>query len=695
MNILNTTINEYKFVSFINKGGFGSVYKVQKDGIFYAIKIFQEEYVLDEFKKHGNESNRLRREIDIIKSISHDRLVRYIDDFTYQGETGKSYFLVMEFIDGDSIKEILNKRTKIDEQEAIRLFLQILEGLNYLHNYRGEADDVGIIHRDLKPQNIIINKNREIKIVDFGISKVIDFTSLTSTGEILGTGPYMSPEQITDSKNIDKRSDLYAAGVVLYEMLTGKYPYDFQFQPELIDKIKNEPPIPPRKRIFAISNKIENIILKLLEKDPYKRFSKIEDIVFEINSANNKEITRTYDLSPRFILRLYNDGGYLKEYTVENNDTIHVEFPANLENNQLNLKKIIQENNSIKIIVDPVTVRLAYGTYKNVKGIANLPYAPSGHDVITPTYLENYKVQRDYVKKVIDKEVQLEADILLSPFHYINNSSVGYDPNRNITKEWFDLDCKLAKESIDYRNDNYSGKDILIGICIKADVLKDKKAKIYLLNTLSLFEGDGFFIYADTIDCKTDGITLYHYVDFLMKLQNYTHKPVIAGRINAGLGFGLLSVGITGFTSGAARFESFYEDLYKESSPSYNLYTRYFFPELLSTISIERKNPIKFESIIKTIGKCNCFYCASKLTIPEIILDKNTHLHFLKVVHNEINEIKPLSKTEKIDRYLKKIENAIGNYNKLGNVFKTDEYSFLNKWKDVFSTIQKEDKKNV
>lgn len=689
MNVLGQTINKYTFLSFINRGGFGSVYKVEKEGVFYAVKIFQEAYILREFKKHGHENNRLQREIDIMKFVSHKNLVNYVDDFTVEDETGKNYFLVMEFIDGYTLRHILTESDKLGESEAIKIFIQIIEGLSYLHSVKGEGNEFGIIHRDLKPENILINCENEIKIVDFGISKVIDFTSLTSTGEIFGTGPYMSPEQITDSKHIDKRSDLYAAGVVLYEMLTGAYPYDFQYQPELIEKIKNEPAIPPRRRYVQISNKIENIILKLLEKNPYQRFSNGEEVIAEINFDEGILARRAYDLRPRFILRLYNEMSVIQTYSEHNKNFGNVEFPANLEDNQKGLKSVIQNNQEIKIIVDPATIRLAYDTYTDVKGLIGLPYAPKDFSVISPTSLDNYKLQKEYVKKVIDKEIELKADVLLSPFHYTHNSSVSYGPSRNITAEWFDLDCKLAKESIDYRNEQYPNKDIYIGICIKAEVLKDEKEKMFFLNTFSSFECDGFMIYADTIDNKTNEIILYHYIDFLRKLQENTGKPVIASRINAGLGFGLLSVGITGFSSGSARFESFYEDLYKENSQAYNMFVRYFFPELLSTISIERKNPIKLQSIIDELGQCDCFYCNSK-SIIDLKEDKHTQLHFLEIVYQEIDAIRRLTAEERIERYLNKIDIAIEHYKNLSNVFKADEYSFLNRWKKVFAKIKGE-----
>lgn len=692
MDILGKVINGYTFSAFINKGGFGSVYKAEKDGAFFAIKVFNEDYVLREFRKNPEGNNRLNREIEIMRTVNHNRLVKYVDDFQIEDETGKKIFLVMEFIEGTDLREILNERNFFSAEEGLPIFNQILEGIQALHTFNGEGEDTGIIHRDLKPENILLTSSGDIKIVDFGIAKVIDFTSLTSTGEIFGTGPYMSPEQITDSKHIDKRSDLYTAGVILYEILTGEHPFDYQNQPELIDKIKNIPPVPPRRRNYNISNHVENIILKLLEKDPYKRFSSISEILKALkNSTLTPEIQHKAELSPTFLLRLYNERNVLKEFTGKRTDFSFVEFPANLENVKAckGLLADIQTNPDLQVIIDPATVRLAYDSYRDTQGVKDLPYAPKDYSVITPEYLKDYSAQQQYVKLVLDKEADLKADILLTPFHYIHNSSVAYGPQRNSIEEWFDLDCKLAKESIDYRNQYYPSKKIYMGLCIKAASLHDERTKKFFLNTLSSLDVDGYLIYADGIDEKTSDITLYHYIDFLVELQRYTLKPVIAGRIPIGLGIGLLSFGISGFTAGAARFESFYEGLYSESSKAFNLYARYYFPELLTTVSILRKGPVKLEEIVNIIGQCKCIYCIGKAT-HELTVDKNAHLHFLESISNQVADIRSKNIDENIESFLSNLDTASAHFANLGRVFKPDEVAFARKWKEVFSSIKEQ-----
>lgn len=159
----------------------------------------------------------------------------------------------------------------------VAVFIDILNGVHDLHNTLIENE--GIIHRDLKPDNILIDENLNIKIIDYGLSKIVDFSSITSTGMQIGSPLYMAPEQLKDSKHIDYRADIYALGVILYEMLTKNIPYRATTLPELLMKILNEPIVPPRQYNPQISNKLEEIIYKATAKEPYARFQTVAEFI--------------------------------------------------------------------------------------------------------------------------------------------------------------------------------------------------------------------------------------------------------------------------------------------------------------------------------------------------------------------------------------------------------------------------------
>lgn len=680
MAIINQTINGYTFTEFIGAGGFGSVYKATKEGKTFAIKVFREEYILQEYKNGRN--NRIQREIDIMKSVNHPYLIKYVDDFKGDDLNVPSFFLVMEFAEGETLQKIIKNKSLQNETHIVNIFKKILEGIKGLHQIRGIDEDKGIIHRDLKPENIIINGDT-VKILDYGISKVIDYTTLTSTGNFLGSPLYSSPEQITDSKNIDKRSDLYTLGVIFYEMLTGKVPYEFTNLPELIDKIKNENPIPPRKYFPDITNKYENIIFKLLEKNPYQRYLGIDELI-DVVSSEEVSMVRRYDTTPSFILRLWNDGSALKEFLKDFKEILYVDFPAIHQFQQKKLLQLIQNKQFVRII-DPETVRFAYDTYTEREGLKRLPYCPENFQVITPAYLNSYKKQQDYVKLVIDEEAKLGADIFVSPYHYTHNTTVVPTYKINPVEQWFDLDIKLLKESIDYKNQvpAYATKKLYGGICIDSSSLTNTQYKNDLLNYYSAHECDGYIVYADGIDKQTTPVVLFNYIDTLLKLQRHTGRPVIAGRL-CSLGLGLISLGLAGFSAGAARFESFSEELHKDAATGYNLWERYYFPQLLGTVSIEKKRPTRLNQISSILGSCQCKYCKGK-SAEDVINAQNNKLHYLLAVTNEVEIIK--NTIDKHSYFLDRIDQAIASYQKLKAVYKKDEYKHLFVWKEVFENI--------
>lgn len=685
MNITGTTINGYVFNEFIDSGGFGAVYKAEKDGKTYAIKIFREEYILKEFRQRGDK-NRIQREISILKAVNHPYLIKYIDDFTLISQSIPSIFLVMEFAEGRTLRKILDTQGPFEEQQALNIFSKILDGTQYLHNIRGDDEGKGIIHRDLHTKNIIIDVAGDIKIIDYGISKIIDYSSITKTGYILGFPPYMSPEQITDSKNLDKRSDLYTLGVVLYEMLTGKFPYEFSNFPELVDKIKNQPPTPPRIHRSSISNRLENIILKLLEKEPYQRFTKIEMLANSIKQDEIRLTEKEYDISPKFYSILWNEKGILEEYLKSNKSPLNVILPAH---HQFQQKWMFQLDRMgiFHKMVDPSTIRLAYGTYTNTKGLTKLPYAPTNFQVITPEYLHDYKKQKQYVGAVLSEQLNLGADVLLSPFHYTHNTTILPLSQRNPVAEWFDLDMKLLKESIDYRNEKAPDKEIYAGICLNGESLNDPLNKRIVLNHFSTFECDGYLFFVDGIERNTSQITLFNYLDTLIQLQENTSKPVIAVRVNIGLGLGILCTGVSAFSMGTSRFESFTENLYKEPSEPYNLYERYYFPSLLTTIAVERKNPTKLAAINDVIGACQCNYCKGKSVI-EVIKNPNSKLHFLHMVNKDVQIIRTLTDVKsRLNYFIERISIAKKMYEKLTGVFTSQDAIYLNNWEKVFNEL--------
>lgn len=678
-------IDGYIIIDFIGKGTFGSVYKCEKENAIYAMKIFSADFVYNEFLNGSD--NRVTREIEALKLVDSENVVKYIDDGDFLDNNTKYYYIVMDYMDGDDLETIL-KDNPLPIEDAIKIFLSLLDGISAIHA-------ANLVHRDLKPANIYLLRDGKVKILDFGLSKLIDFTSITSTGDILGTPLYMAPEQISDSKNIDYRSDYYALGVILFKLLSNQTPYGtVSSREELYYKIKIEPPISIRIYLPTIENSVDNLINELLQKENYKRPNTINEIKGYLKNISNGTLfadEESISFVPSFFVRLWNEKRVLEEFLSDGYTIENAIFPINHQDRQRNLLKFLIDNN-INYIIDPATMRLAYDSYSEVKGLLSLPYAPDDLSRLELDHLTSYEDKITYVEAVVNEQLKYNPPYIVSPFHVSNNSNllkIKMDTNEN----WFTLDIKLLNETRNYlTKTGYDGK-LVGGFCVKADVLTARTEKEYFLNMLSSLNCDTYWVYVDCIDNNTNFAQLYNYAQTLLELQRSSKKPVIAGRIGA-FGLVLLAFGLYGFESGTSRFESFYEDLYKETGDSYNMYARYYMPELLSNVAIERKNPTKIIQLLATetgqnIG-CTCPYCISQ-NPGALVTDALTRKHFLYRRNEEIEILRNLpSVSARVEYIEERINNAIKYYKKLKPIFKEEDSKFLKTWLDVVQKLKQD-----
>jgi hypothetical protein len=258
-------IGDYTVLGKLGQGGMATVYRVQSGaGDIFALKVpHAHVFEIPEFK------NRFLREADIIKSLHHPHIVRMFDYGV--GENYSVPYICMEFVEGMSLKSFMDKNPSLPIKKAAGIITDVASALGYAH-------ERGIVHRDIKPENVMITKKNEIKLMDLGIARTKGSKTLTATGMTLGTPYYMAPEQV-ESKSVDKRADLYSLGVVLYELLTGKLPFDAEEPINVIIMHLNDTPPPPRKHNSHIPPELELIVLRLLEKDPAHRFQSADELV--------------------------------------------------------------------------------------------------------------------------------------------------------------------------------------------------------------------------------------------------------------------------------------------------------------------------------------------------------------------------------------------------------------------------------
>jgi serine/threonine protein kinase len=268
------TLGKYQLREQLGRGGMADVYRAYHPQLdrFVAIKVLRGELVEDE-----EFLARFQREAKIVAALRHANIVQVFDADAQDG----IYYMVMELLEGDTLKarltEYRSREAQMPTGEVMRVMLDVLDGLAYAHSE-------GMIHRDLKPANIMLTKRGQAVITDFGIAQMVGATRYTLSGALMGTLNYMAPEQGMQNQS-DARSDLYSLGIVLYEMLTGKPPFDADTPLAILMKHVNEPlPMPPTTGV-VIPEPFERVLLKVLSKNPDDRYQTAGEMAQAIRTA--------------------------------------------------------------------------------------------------------------------------------------------------------------------------------------------------------------------------------------------------------------------------------------------------------------------------------------------------------------------------------------------------------------------------
>lgn len=272
-----TFAERYEFIEELGIGGMGRVYKVfdKKINEDVALKILKPEISEDEktIERFGNE-------LKFTRKIVHKNVCRMYD---LNVEKGTQY-ITMEYVPGEDLKSTIVRVGRLSVGKAISVAKQVSEGLT-------EAHHLGVIHRDLKPQNIMIDKKGNVRIMDFGIARSLKTKGITAAGIMIGTPEYMSPEQ-AELKDTDQRSDIYSLGVILYEMVTGRLPFEGDSPLSIAMKHKSEKPSDPRRFNAQVSPELSYVILKCMEKDKEKRYKRAEELYSELDNIEKGLPTR-------------------------------------------------------------------------------------------------------------------------------------------------------------------------------------------------------------------------------------------------------------------------------------------------------------------------------------------------------------------------------------------------------------------
>ncbi len=271
----------YKIIEEIGRGGMGRVYKAQDNELAIAVAL---KMIRPEYSANPRFIEQFRHETLLARSVSHPNVIRIHDI----GEVNDIKFISMDYIKGHSLKELIHTSGSLTIEGTLNITRQICEGLKIAHQRR-------IVHQDLNPRNIMIDNDGQVFIMDFGVAKSIEAQVETEKKEIIGTLPYISPEQAVGNP-ADQRSDIYSLGIMIFEMLTGCRPFESDSAEEYVRKHTTEKPPWPSKFNPLIPPFLDRLILRCLEKDPDHRYQDVEEILKDLEE--HKEESRIYPIPP-------------------------------------------------------------------------------------------------------------------------------------------------------------------------------------------------------------------------------------------------------------------------------------------------------------------------------------------------------------------------------------------------------------
>ncbi len=268
-----TFVSRYEIIEELGKGGMGKVYRVFDRALEEEVAL---KIIKPEIASNGDSIDRFSNELKFARKVAHRNVCKMYD----LGKKEGTHYITMEYVSGESLRSMIGMMGQLSAAQVIFIAKQVCEGL-------AEAHRSGVVHRDLKPSNIIVDREGDVRILDFGIARSLKAKSITGSGVMIGTPAYMSPEQV-DAKQADKRSDIYSLGVILYEMIAGRVPFDGDTALSIALKHKTEKPLDPINFNAQMPLELSRVILKCMEKDKERRYQDAKELLSELGRIEDE-----------------------------------------------------------------------------------------------------------------------------------------------------------------------------------------------------------------------------------------------------------------------------------------------------------------------------------------------------------------------------------------------------------------------
>ena len=511
----------YEIVKSIGEGGMANVY-LANDKILdrkVAIKVLRGDLANDE-----KFIRRFQREAQSVANLSHPNIVEVYDVEEEEGQ----HYIVMEYIEGKTLKQLLQKRGSLTLSEVIDIMLQLTDGLAHAH-------DAYIIHRDIKPQNIMIQDDGLVKITDFGIAMALNATQLTQTNSVMGSVHYLPPEQ-ANGKSSTIKSDIYSLGILMYELITGSVPFKGDNAVEIALKHLKEKIPSIRRQNPTIPQSVENIVLRATAKNPKNRYDSVKDMNKDLKECLNED-----KKNEKKIVFEYpeNDIDDTKVITNVKKSKPEIEEPKDLD--ELKEKKKIEEQNNEEEVIGSMTKKDKYklpiilaGIFIGLLIIAGIVFVLIGRDEVTdikvPDVVDlsvedaiaelkrlgfNYTTEEGY-SDTIEKGNVIRTNPVKGSSRKKGSTiviveSVGsetYELEDFIGKKYYEVKAKLEllginvlveKKSVEKPEDYENKEDLIIDQNPKYDKDATEKVRLSKGDTITLYIPDVAATYPDMV----------------------------------------------------------------------------------------------------------------------------------------------------------------------------------------------------